>query len=77
MARLNTLRWSGRSQGLLAQAVADPTFLAAMQLEGIAESHLRLWISLTDVPITMRGLMRGRLEDWAHANPSRSVGAGL
>jgi hypothetical protein len=67
MARPNLLRWSGRSQDLLAKAVADPTFVAAMQAHGIPVSHLRLWVAQTDVPITFRGQVRGWVEDWAHA----------
>jgi hypothetical protein len=55
MVKVNTLRWSGRSQGLLAKAVADPAFVATMQARGVPESHLRLWVAHTDVPITSRG----------------------
>lgn len=69
MARINTMRWSGRSQDLLARAVADPAFIAAMQAKAIPESQLRLWVSKEEVPITCRGQMRGWVEDWAHANP--------
>ena len=76
MVRMNTMRWSGRSQALLAQAVTDPGFISAMQAKGIPESQLRLWMSQTDVPITFRGQMRGWLEDWANANPTRAVGIG-
>ena len=68
MPRPNTLRWSGRSQDLLARAVADPVFIAAMQVNGIPATHLRLWVAQTDVPITFRGQMRGWVEDWAHTN---------
>lgn len=60
------MRWSGRSQDLLAKAVANPDFIAAMQFRGISESQLRLWVAQTDVPITFRGQMRGWVEDWAH-----------
>jgi len=67
--RPNFMRWSGHSQDLLAKAVADPAFIAAMQAKGIPESQLRLWVAQTDVPITFRGQMRGWVEDWAHANP--------
>ncbi len=67
MARVNLMRWSGRSQDLLAKAVADPAFIAAMQANGIPESQLRLWVAQTDVPTTFRGQMRGWVEDWAHA----------
>ena len=67
MARVNLMRWSGRSQDLLLRAVADPDFIAAMQARGIPESQLRLWVAQTDVPITYRGQMRGWVEDWAHA----------
>ena len=62
------MRWSGRSQDLLARAVADSSFIAAMQANGIPESQLHLWVAQTDVPITYRGQMRGWVEDWAHAN---------
>lgn len=68
MARVNLMRWSGRSQDLLAKAVADPAFITAMQANGIPESHLRLWVAQTDVPITFRGQMRGWVEDWGHTN---------
>ena len=68
MARVNMMRWSGRSQDLLARAVTDPAFVAAMQARAIPESQLRLWLAQTDVPITFRGPMRGWVEDWAHAN---------
>lgn len=74
MARFNTMRWSGRSQDLLARAVADPAFIAGMQAHGITESHLRLWVSKEEVPVTFRGQMRGLVEDWAHANPDFTVG---
>ncbi len=67
MPRPNLLRWSGRSQDLLAKAVADPAFIAAMQANGIPATHLRLWVAQTDVPITFRGQMRGWVEDWTHA----------
>ena len=67
MARVNKMRWSGRSQDLLIRAVADPAFIAVMQSRGIPESQLRLWVAQTDVPITFRGQMRGWVEDWAHA----------
>ncbi len=67
MAQMNIMRWSGRSQDLLFQAVSDPAFIAAMQARGIPESQLRLWVSQTDVPSTFRGQMRGWLEDWAYA----------
>ena len=67
MPRPNLMRWSGRSQDLLARAVADPVFVAAMQAHGIPATHLRLWVAQTDVPITFRGQMRGWVEDWAHA----------
>ena len=36
-----------------------------MQANGIPESQMRLWVSQTDVPITVRGQMRGWVEDWA------------
>ena len=68
MARPNLMRWSGRSQDLLAKAVADPAFVASIQAKGIPVAHLRLWVAQTDVPTTYRGRMRGWLEDWAHAN---------
>jgi len=68
MARVNLMRWSGRSQDLLARAVADPAFIAAMQARAIPESQLRLWVSKEDVPITFRGQMRGWVEDWAHTS---------
>ena len=71
MARLNTMRWSGRSQDLLFQAVADPVFVSAMLARGIPESQLRFWVNQTDVPIRFRGQMRGWLEDWEHVR-SRS-----
>lgn len=70
MARVNLMRWSGRSQDLLVRAIADPAFVAAMQTRGIPISQLRLWVAQTDVPITYRGQMRGWLEDWEHANAS-------
>ena len=75
MARFNTMRWSGRSQILLTRAVADPAFVAEMLAHGILESHLRLWASKEDVPASFRGQMRGRVEDWALANPDFTVGA--
>lgn len=68
MARPNLMRWSGRSQDLLAKAVNDPAFVASIQAKGIPVAHLRLWVAQTDVPSTYRGRMRGWLEDWAHAN---------
>jgi len=71
MARVNLMRWSGRSQDLLARAAADTAFVADMQSRGIPESQLRLWVAQTDVPVTFRGQMRGWVEDWAHANPSK------
>lgn len=67
MARVNLMRWSGHSQDLPAKAVADTTFIAAMQANGIPESQLRLWVAQTDLPITFRWQMRGWVEDWAHA----------
>ena len=70
MARMSTMRWSGRSQDLLIQAVADPAFVSAMRARGVPESQLRLWVAQTDVPITFRGQMRGWLEDWMHAKSS-------
>ena len=75
MARVNLMRWSGRSQDLLIRAVADPDFIAAMQTRGIPASHLRLWVAQTDVPTTFRGQMRGWVEDWAHDNPVYKAGA--
>ena len=75
MARPNTMRWSGRSQDLLARAITDPAFVAAMQANGIPESQLRFWVAQTEVAVTFRGQMRGWLEDWAHANPNCTVGA--
>jgi len=42
-----------------------------MQVRGIPESQLRLWLAKEEVPITFRGQMRGWVEDWAHANPDR------
>ena len=75
MPRPNCLRWSGRSQDLLARAVADPVFVTAMQANGIPATHLRLWVAQTDVPTTFRGQMRGWVEDWAHANPVYKAGA--
>lgn len=77
MVRVNTMRWSGRSQCLLIQAVLDPGFVADMQVLGIPVAHLRHWIVQTDVPITFRGQMRGRLEDWAIANPGCTAGMGF
>lgn len=73
MATTNTLRWSGRSQDLLAQAVTDGAFVLAMQARGIPESHLRLWVAKIDVPITVRGQMRGWLEDWMHVKAGGAV----
>ena len=77
MARLNFMRWSGRSQCLLIQAVLDPAFIESMQSNSIPESQFRLWIAKEDVPTTYRGRVRGRFEDWATANPSRTVGIGF
>jgi len=74
MARFNTMRWSGRSQILLARAVADPAFVADMLAHGIRESHLRLWASNKEVPASFRGHMRGRVEDWAIANHDGTEG---
>lgn len=75
MPRPNTLRWSGHSQDLLAKAVADPAFVVAMQSRGIPAYQMRLWISNEDVPITLRGKVRGWVEDWAHANSGYTSGA--
>ena len=75
MARVNLMRWSGRSQDLLMRALADPGFIADMQARGIPSSQLRLWVAQTDVPITFRGQMRGWVEDWAHSNPGSTSGA--
>lgn len=74
MVRVNTMRWSGRSQDLLIRAAADAAFVADMRAAGIPEAHLRNWISQTDVPITFRGQMRGWLEDWAYKHPLGSSG---
>ncbi len=77
MARVNMMRWSGRSQDLLVRAVADQTFVADMLSRGIPESQLRLWIAKEEVPISFRGRMRGWVEDWAHANPESAAGRRL
>jgi hypothetical protein len=45
-----------------------------MRSRGVATSQLLLWAKEHDVPITMRGQMRGLLEDWVHAHPSASAG---
>jgi hypothetical protein len=63
-----------RSQELLVRALRDPTFLDDMRSRGVATSQLLLWAKEHDVPITMRGQMRGLLEDWVHAHPSASAG---
>lgn len=74
MARPNTMRWSGRSHDLLVKAIADSEFVTAMQLHGIPEAHLRLWIAQIDVPPTFRGQLRGWLEDWEYNNQERIAG---
>jgi hypothetical protein len=70
----NRARWSPRSQELLVRALRDPNFLDDMRSRGVATSQLHLWAKEHDVPITMRGQMRGLLEDWVHAHPSASAG---
>ena len=73
MPKLHAMRWSGRSQVLLIQAVSDPAFVGSMQARGIPESYLRLWIAQNDVATKYRGNLRGWLEDWAHDNPHRTA----
>lgn len=75
VARPNIMRWSGRSQDLLARAITDPAFIATMMARGIPESQLRLWVAQTDAPTTFRGQMRGWVEDWAHAGAMARSGS--
>lgn len=75
MVKVNSMRWSGRSQDLLVRAIADPAFIVAMRKHGLPESQMRLWLSLIDVPITYRAQLRGWLEDCAHGHPDCTMGA--
>ena len=68
MVHNNTMRWSSRSQDLLARAVVDPAYINAMQAKGLSESQLHPWVAKDEVPISFRDQAGSLVEDWTYAN---------